>query len=61
MDVDRISAMGGVIEEHDPAWTRGKARRRKFSEDVEPEVEQEAAAGAAEEDEGHEGLLDVVA
>ena len=60
MDVDRISAMGGVIQEHDPAWLRAKARRRKFSEEVEAEVVEEPEAGAAE-DEEHEGSLDVVA
>lgn len=61
MDVDRISGMGGVIQEHDPAWTRAKGRRKKFTEDVEPEVVEEGEAGGAEEDEGHEGSLDVVA
>jgi hypothetical protein len=62
MDVDRISAMGGVGQEQNPAWTRAKVRRRKFTEDVEPsESEQEEAAAAAVTDEDHDGLLDVMA
>jgi len=60
MDVDRISAMGGVGQEQNPAWTREKMRRRKFTEDVElSEIEQEEAGAAADED--HDGLLDMMA
>ena len=62
MDVDRISAMGGVGQEQTPAWTRAKMRRRKFTEDVDlSEGEQEEAAAAAGVDEDHDGLLDVMA
>ena len=62
MDVDRISAMGGVGQEQNPSWTREKMRRRKFAEDVPPtEEEQEEAVEAAPADEEHDGLLDVIA
>jgi hypothetical protein len=60
MDVDRISAMGGVGREQDPLWTREKMRRRKFSEDVEKEVESDEAEMAVV-DEEHDGVLDVMA
>ncbi len=62
MDVDRISAMGGVGQEQNPAWTRGKMRRRKFAEEVEPEVEgEQGAAEPVEMDEEHDGVLDLMA
>ncbi|MGD0369375.1 MAG: hypothetical protein ABSA94_18140 [Acidobacteriaceae bacterium] len=62
MDVDRISAMGGVGQEQNPAWTRGKTRRRKFVEEVEPEVEGEReAAEPVDADEEHDGALDLMA
>jgi hypothetical protein len=61
MDVDRISAMGGVGQEQNPAWMRGKMRRRKFAEDVEPEVEGELEAEPVEMDEEHDGVLDLMA
>jgi hypothetical protein len=62
MDVDRISAMGGVGQEQNPAWTREKMRRRKFTEDVEmSEGEKEETVAAAVVDEDHDGLLDVMA
>jgi hypothetical protein len=60
MDVDRIAPMGGVGQEQDPAWTRGKMRRKKFAEEVEPEVEGEPEEAVAA-DEDHDGLLDVIA
>lgn len=62
MDVDRISGMGGVGQEQTPSWTREKMRRKKFTEEVPAEVEgdPEDAAQAAEDD-GHDGLLDVIA
>lgn len=62
MDVDRITAMGGVGQEQNPSWTREKMRRRKFAEDVPPEVEADAEATAlAPEDQDHDGQLDVMA
>lgn len=62
MDVDRISAMGGVGQEQNPSWTREKMRRRKFTEDVAPsESEAEEAAAAFDMDEEHDGLLNVMA
>lgn len=62
MDVERISAMGGVMQEHNPLWMRGKMRRRKFTQDVEPEVESDDEdATAMDMEDGHDGLLDVVA
>ncbi|MFY9744957.1 MAG: hypothetical protein WA891_20160 [Acidobacteriaceae bacterium] len=62
MDVDRISAMGGVGQEGNPAWTRARMRRRKFAEEVEPEVEgEQEAAEAVEMDEPHDGVLDLMA
>jgi hypothetical protein len=60
MDVDRIAAMGGVGQEQNPSWTRAKMRRRKFAEEVEPEVV-EAEAETVEGEEGHDGMLDVMA
>ena len=59
MDVDRISTMGGVGQEQTPSWTREKMRRKKFAEEVPPEVEGEEATPAAEDD--HDGQLDVIA
>jgi hypothetical protein len=59
MDVDRIGAMGGVGQEANPSWTREKMRRRKFTEDVEKEVESEEAEAAAVDE--HDGVLDVMA
>jgi hypothetical protein len=62
MDVDRISAMGGVGQEGNPAWTRSKMRRRKFAEEVEPEVEGEReATEPVEMDEERDGALDLMA
>lgn len=62
MDVDRICAMSGVGQEQNPAWTREKMRRRKFTADVElSEGEKEEAAAGAVMDEDHDGLLDVMA
>jgi HSP20 family molecular chaperone IbpA len=61
MDVDRISAMGGVGQEQNPAWTREKMRRRKFSEEVELSEGEQQEAAAAVVDEYHDGLLDVMA
>lgn len=62
MDVDRISSMGGVGQEQTPSWTREKMRRRKFAENVEPEAETEPELSApAEQDEDHDGALDVIA
>jgi hypothetical protein len=59
MDVDRISPMGGVGQEANPSWAREKMRRRKFTEDVEKEVESDEAEVAAVEE--HDGVLDVMA
>ena len=62
MDVDRISGMGGVGQEQTPSWTREKMRRKKFTEEVSPEVEGDSEeATTAAEDDGHDGLLDVIA
>jgi hypothetical protein len=61
MDVDRISSMGGVGQEQTPSWTREKMRRRKFAENVEPETDSEAPAQPAEQDDDHDGALDVIA
>jgi hypothetical protein len=62
MEVDRISAMGGVGHEGNPAWTRGKMRRHKFAEEVEPEVEgEQEAAGPLDANEEHDGVLDLMA
>jgi len=63
MDVDRISSMGGVGQEQTPSWTREKMRRRKFAEQVEPETESEpeALAPPTEQDDDHDGALDVIA
>jgi hypothetical protein len=62
MDVDRISGMGGVGQEQTPSWTREKMRRKKFAEQVPPEVESDTDEGKtpAQEDD-HDGLLDVIA
>ena len=48
-------------QEQNPAWTRGKMRRRNFAEDVEPEVEGELEAEPVEMDEEHDGVLDLMA
>ncbi|MGC2298384.1 MAG: hypothetical protein WA476_06245 [Acidobacteriaceae bacterium] len=67
MDVDRISAMGGVGQEGSPLWNREKMRRRKFVEELEPsesEVEEMQAAAAADdslEDEESARMLNVMA
>jgi hypothetical protein len=61
MDVDRISAMSGVGQEQNPAWTRERMRRRKFSADVEMSEGEREEARAAMVDEDHDGLLDVMA
>jgi hypothetical protein len=63
MDVDRIAPMGGVGQEPNPSWTREKMRRRKFAEEVDPEVqgETEESTDTVVEEEGHDGLLDVIA
>jgi hypothetical protein len=50
-----------VGQEQNPAWMRGKMRRRKFAEDVEPEVEGELEAEPVEMDEEHDGVLDLMA
>lgn len=60
MDVDRISGVGGVGPEQTPCWTREKMRRRKFVEDVPPEVEG-SEEPEAQQDEDHDGQLDVIA
>lgn len=62
MDVDRISGMSGVGQEQTPSWTREKMRRKKFAEEVPPEVEAEPeeAIPPAKDDE-HDGQLDVIA
>jgi len=62
MDVDRIAAMGGVGQEQNPSWIRSKMRRRKFAEEVPPEVEADPDQTAQPaEDEDHGGQLDVIA
>ena len=61
MDVDRISAMGGVGQESNPAWTREKMRRRKFTEEVELSESEAEERAAAFVDEDHDGLLDLMA
>jgi hypothetical protein len=68
MDVDRISAMGGVGQEGSPLWNREKMRRRKFVEEVEPseneteEMEQATAADEPlEDDEYSVRVLNVMA
>jgi len=53
--------MGGVGQEQNPAWARSKMRRRKFTEEVEPEVEGELEARRVDADEQHEGVLDLMA
>jgi hypothetical protein len=53
--------MGGVGQEQNPAWTRGKTRRRKFVEEVEPEVEGEREGELVKMDEEHDGVLDLMA
>jgi hypothetical protein len=54
--------MGGVGQEQTPSWTREKMRRKKFTEEVSPEVEGDSEeATTAAEDDGHDGLLDVIA
>jgi hypothetical protein len=62
MDVDRISGMGGVGQEQTPSWNREKMRRKKFAEEVPPEMQEEQPEDAAlpVEDE-HDGQLNVVA
>ncbi len=60
MDVDRISWMSGVGPEQTPSWTREKMRRKKFVEDVPPEVES-SEESEPPQDEDHDGLLDVIA
>lgn len=67
MDVDRISAMGGVGHEGSPLWNREKMRRRKFVEEVEPseseveELEEAAAADYSLGDENSARVLNVMA
>jgi len=62
MDVDRISGMGGVGQEQTPSWTREKMRRKKFAEEVPPEVDEDPEeATLPAKDDGHDGLLDVIA
>lgn len=62
MDVDRISSIGGVGQEQNPAWTRNKLRRRKFAEDVPPETSAETESPAEPaEDADHGSSLDVIA
>jgi hypothetical protein len=67
MDVDRISAMGGVGHEGSPMWNREKMRRRKFVEEVEPseseveELEEAAAADYSLGDEDSARVLNVMA
>ena len=66
MDVDRISAMGGVGQEQTPSWTREKMRRKKFAEEVPAEIDAEAEEAASltkdeAEDDEHDGQLDVLA
>lgn len=60
MDVDRISEVGGVGPEPTPSWTREKMRRRKFVEDIPPEVEG-SEDSEPPQDEDHSGQLDVIA
>lgn len=63
MDVDRIAPMGGVGQEPNPSWTREKMRRRKFAEEVDPEVqgEPEESTDTVAEDTTRDGSLDVIA
>ncbi len=66
MDVDRISPMGGIGQDGSPAWTREKMRRRKFTEEVEPEVETDAgdaevAASADSDEDSKDRVLDLMA
>lgn len=62
MEVDRVAPMGGVRQEADPTWTRKKARRRRFTEDVpEPEVDEEEGGASEPEEEKPKRGLDVMA
>ncbi len=55
--------MGGVGQEPNPSWTREKMRRRKFAEEVDPEVqgEPEESTDTVAEDTTRDGSLDVIA
>jgi len=50
MEVDRISQMGGVGRDANPAWQNSAKRRRKFVEEIQPpESEEEQPAAEPEE------------
>lgn len=62
MEVDRVPGMGGVDHDATPSWNANRAKRRKFVEEVpEPEPDSPQEDAPQDEEEKHEGGLDVIA